>query len=181
MWLSFFDFSGGLLSLKANAGNSRFAGSPCVFHIWTSFLLYFDSKFQEVLSCTQRFDNKLFIDDMGPLLFCSLCCGSEGITSTYNHSLHSVRHKLQKDSFTEACWGRFCCRLTCLQHSWHHCLLWHCFLPITASHFATNQSISFCSCEKWTILLSQIFCGWVVSFWVWFCSSNHSVLKLFLV
>lgn len=93
----------GVYRLKANAGNSRCAGSPCVFHIWTSLLLYFDSKFQEVLPCTKRLCNNLFIDDTGPLLFCSLSCDSEGITSTYNHSLHSVR-QLQKDSFTEVCW-----------------------------------------------------------------------------
>lgn len=83
----------------------------CVSHL---NLLYFDSKFQEVLSCTQIFDNNLFIDDTGPLLFWCLCCGSEGIMSTYNHSLHSVRQKLQKESFTEVCWG-------CFQMSKHAC------------------------------------------------------------
>lgn len=35
--------------------------------------------------------------------FCSLCCGCGGITRTYNHSLHSVRHKWQKGSFAEVC------------------------------------------------------------------------------
>lgn len=166
----------GVYRLKANAGNSRCAGSPCVFHIWTSLLLYFDSKFQEVLPCTKRLCNNLFIDDTGPLLFCSLSCDSEGITSTYNHSLHSVR-QLQKDSFTEVCWISKWVNTPATQPA-----------PLLALTSPTNYSLLFgnkpeplslCSCEKWTVLLSQIFCGWMASFRMWFCSSNRSVLLFF--
>lgn len=132
----------GVYRLKANAGNSRCAGSPCVFHIWTSLLLYFDSKFQEVLPCTKRLCNNLFIDDTGPLLFCSLSCDSEGIMKGSRVPITILC--IQSDSCRKTALQRFAeflNELTRRQRSRHRCLLWR-HLPITASCLGTNQSPS---------------------------------------
>lgn len=84
---------------------------------------------------------------------------------------------IQSDSCRKTALQRFAEFLNELTRQ-QHCLLWR-HLPITASCLGTNQSPSLCSWEKWTVLLSQIFCGWMASFRMWFCSSNHSVLLFF--
>lgn len=68
VWFSLFDFSGGLLSGQTQATADLLADHRC-FTFGPA--LYLDSKFQEVLSCTERLSSNVLITWDH---FCSVLC-----------------------------------------------------------------------------------------------------------
>lgn len=162
MWFSFFDFSGTLLTLKANADNSRSVGSPCVSHlnqlsfihrqqIPRSFVLYTDSITTYLLMTWDH--------------FCSVPCAVAVKGSRVPITILCIQSDIN-------------CRKTALQRFAEAISKWA-NMPATQlapllalTSLSANYSLSFGNKPEHLILLLwkmdhspfPVFCGWMVSF-----------------